>query len=87
MEAGKASQQDSLSLAREPEVVLNDRKKTSIIASILGEQELGEEELDAINAIHFQRGQKPLQRPAFQGNFSHSRASTNQTGTSGAGSF
>lgn len=68
MEAGKTSIQDSVTLARELEVILNDKKKSGNIANVKtapeqeeqGENYLEEEELAAINAVRFQKGKAPL---------------------------
>lgn len=68
MEAGKTSIQDSVTLARELEVIMNDRKKSGNVANvkttheqdIQGEEYLEEEELTAINAVRFQKGKPPL---------------------------
>jgi len=79
MEAGKTNIQDSLTIARELEVILNDRKKTSPggVTSVKNEEnkteedneELDEEDLTTLNAIRFQRGKPPLKnfrRSGFQ---------------------
>lgn len=81
MEAGKASLQESLSLARELEVIIQDKKKNPSISAIQEEDEeqLDNEELEAINAIRFQRGQKPFQRSGYkpqQQQQSYQRSST-----------
>jgi hypothetical protein len=89
MEAGKASLPESLSLARELKIISNDQKESSIIASIPDEQEMGDNDLEAINTICFQRGQKPFIRSNFQGGSSYPRAPTSQghIGTSSTGHF
>lgn len=65
MEAGKASIQESVTLARELEVIHEDRKKGHAVNNVEAEdaatEDLNEEELAAINAIRFQRGRQPFQ--------------------------
>ena len=56
MEAGKATLQESISLARELEVIVQDKKKTTLVAVVEEEEILGEEDIELINAIRFQRG-------------------------------
>jgi len=68
MEAGKANLRESLELARELEVILNDRhKKASGVANIHEEDDnaedapdLTEEEIYAINLIRHQQGKPPF---------------------------
>ena len=84
MEAGKPSLQESLSLARELEVIIADKKKNATIASIPEEEDLGEDEIEAINAIRFQRGQRPFQRSGYrppQGNRSSTPSTTSRSTT------
>ena len=68
MEAGKDNIQESLAHARELEVILNDKKKSNVVASIPECEGLCDEELEAVNAIRFQRGQQPFRRQGFQPN-------------------
>ena len=51
MEAGKATLQESLSLARELKVIVLDKKKTILIAVVEDEDTLGDKDIEAINAI------------------------------------
>ena len=83
MEAGKPTLQESLSLARELEVIVQDKKKTILAAVVEEEDALGEEDIEAINAIRFQRGQKPFRRPGtnYQGQSYQKSASTGNTGS------
>ena len=60
MEAGKDNIQESLAHARELEVILNDKKKSNVVASIPECEGLCDDELEAVNAIRFQRGQQPF---------------------------
>ena len=67
MEAGKTSIQESVTLARELEVILNDRKKPGTVSNVAAddhaskaEDDVDEEELAAINAVRFQKGKPPL---------------------------
>ena len=60
MEAGKVTLQESLSLARELEVIVQDKKKMTLIAVVEDEDTIEEEDIEANNAIQFQRGQKPF---------------------------
>ena len=51
MEAGKATLQESLSLAIKLEVIVQDKKKMTLIAVVEDEDTLGEEDIKSINAI------------------------------------
>lgn len=73
MEAGKTSIQESVTLARELEVIHEDRKKGHTVSNIADQedtldQNLNDEERAAVDAIRFQRGKPPLppnRRPPF----------------------
>ena len=44
-----------------PEIfIVQDKKKTTLAAVVEEEDTLGEKDIEAINAIRFQRGQKPF---------------------------
>ena len=62
MEAGMETLQESLFLARELEVIVQDKKKATLDTVVEEEDTLGEEDIEVINAIRFQRGQKPFRR-------------------------
>ena len=76
MEAGKDNIQESLAHARELEVIHNDKKKQNVVASIPELEGLCNEELEAVNAIRFQRGQQPFRRQGFQPNQGYRNNST-----------
>ena len=86
MEAGKTSIQESVALARELEVIMEDRKKGSAVNSIGNDNDsnedsenLNEEEIAAINAIRFQRGKPPLSN-FRRSNQPPNRGSNNRSG-------
>ena len=83
METDKATLQESLSLARELEVIVQEKMKTTLVAEVEDEDTLGEEDIEAINAILFQRGQKPFRRPgtSYKGQSNPKPASTGNTGS------
>ena len=82
MKAGKATLQESISFARELEVIVQDKNKMTLIAVVEDEDTLGEEDIEAINAIQFQRGQKPFRRPgtSYQVQSYQKPANTGNTG-------
>ena len=72
MEAGKTSIQESVNLARELEVIQNDKKKTGAVANVIAnatvndntnktEDELDDDEINAVNSVRFQKGKPALQ--------------------------
>jgi hypothetical protein len=63
MEAGKTSIQESITLARELQIILNDCNDTSTVSKIKKEPDnnLDDEDLKIINAVRFQCGKPPLQ--------------------------
>ena len=86
MEDGKTSIQESVTLARELEVIHEDRKKGHMVGVISSnpnteDNNLDEEDLAAINAVQFQRG-KPLMRGFQQspGNFNLNKRSNPNRG-------
>lgn len=63
MEAGKATITESVTLAREIEVIHNDKKKGATIASVEDSNpydDVDDDEINAINAIRFQKGKPPM---------------------------
>ena len=91
MEAGKTSIQESVTLARELEVIHEDRKKGHTVGAINGnndteDNDMDEEDLAAINAVRFQRGKPPMRGfPRSPGNF-NSNGRGNPNGSSNGNS-
>ena len=81
MEANKTTMEETLAYARDIEVTLHNKEKTTFVASIQSHKDKGakdmppgtnEEDLDAVNAVRIQQGKKPWK---FNKNRNNSRQS------------